>query len=179
MPEEVHDVSAVEALPLHDKRLLPEKLLDWSDLDRHPEHFGLERVSEPLVVHAADAIARREDQVHMVARLMRLREPVRERDLRAVAGIAKRGERAIQVAASHKEIEVLGVAHDAGVLEIRVGSPHQKWNVRVTQHVQRAAIERVGVATGVVERRLKGHPLRLLGVRGVVLWNAREGLGKG
>jgi hypothetical protein len=114
-------------------------------------------VVEPIVVDSTDAIARGKNEIDMVSGLMRLGKPVRERDLGAIPGITQRGQRAIEVGALDEEIEVLRVANDSGVLEIRVLSPHEEGDMRVAQHVERAPIKRVGVATGIVERRLIRH----------------------
>src|SRR5205085_10292212 len=65
--DDVHDVRTVEALTLHHKTFLPEKLLNWRDLDRHAEDVGVERVREPIVVYAADPVARAEDEVYVIA----------------------------------------------------------------------------------------------------------------
>ena len=120
VPHEVHHVRTVEALALHDEGFLPEKLLDGSDLDGHPKHVGFQRALEPRVVNATDPVAGAENEIHVIARLVRLGQPVREADLDAIAGVAKGAERALQVVASQEQVEILRVPNDAGVLEIRV-----------------------------------------------------------
>ena len=56
--------------------------------DGDPEHFARNSACEPAVIHPDDAIAGAEDEIHMIASLVRFGEPMGEGDLRAVAGIA-------------------------------------------------------------------------------------------
>ena len=93
----------------------------------------------------------------MIVALLCLREPVRKGDLCPVAGECERLERLVDIGASHEEIEVLRLANDAGVVQDRVRATDQKRDARVAQHVQRATIEGVGVAPGIVEGRLVSH----------------------
>src|SRR5262245_21627533 len=86
-PENVRDVGAVVALALHHERLLPKQLFYGSNLHGHAEDVGFERVREPFVVDAADAIARAEYDVDDVVHLPSLREPVRERDFGLIPGL--------------------------------------------------------------------------------------------
>src|SRR5439155_2422625 len=115
--DEMHDVGAIESLALHHKRLLPEKLLDGRDLHRHAEDFRLQRVREPIVVDLAHAVAGAEYEVHVIAGLVCLREPVREGDLRAISAITEPIERAVEISAAQEQIEILRIAHDASILE--------------------------------------------------------------
>ena len=112
--QDVRDVGAVVALALHHERLLPEQLFDRRDLHRHAEDVGFERVREPHVVDAADAVARAEDEVDDVVALLGLGEPVRERDLGVIARPARNASSAgIEVVLLEEEVEVLRFADDA------------------------------------------------------------------
>ena len=159
-PEHVRDVRAVVALALHDERLLPEQLFDGRDLHRHSEHVGFRGEVEPIVVDAAEAVARCEDQVHRVVALFGLREPVRKGDLGMVSALAERAQSGVQIGPLDEEIEVLRLPDDAGVVEQRVRSPDEKGDASVAEHVKRAAIECVRVAPWIVEGRLVGHTRR-------------------
>ena len=152
----MHEVGAVEPLTFHHERLLPEQLLARNDLHRHAEHLRLDGVLEPAIVYRTDAVARAEDKVDEVVVLPRLAQPVWEGQLGAVAGLAERRHRAIHVASAQEEIEVLRVTHDPRVLEEGVRASDEKGNACITEHVQRAAIERVRVARRFVERGLAG-----------------------
>src|SRR3954469_6361266 len=84
--EDVHDVGAVVALALHHERLLPDQLLDGRDLHRYAEDLGFHGVLEPCVVDTCESVARAENEIDVIAALPGLGEPVREGDLRPVAG---------------------------------------------------------------------------------------------
>src|SRR5262245_22317628 len=134
-PENVRDVGAVVALPLHHERLLPEQLFDGRYLHRHAEDVGFERVREPFIVDTTDAVARAEYDVDDVVHLTGLREPVRERDFGLIPGLPQRAERGIQIRAPNEEGEVLRLANDAGIGEQRVRAAEEKRHLRIAEAV--------------------------------------------
>jgi len=77
-------------------------------------------VLEPAVVDARDAIARRPDEIDEIIALERLRQPVGEGSLGAIAALGQRLERGPQIFIANEEIEVLGIAGDPGVVQERV-----------------------------------------------------------
>src|SRR5688500_18661350 len=84
-------------------------------------------------------------------------------DFRSVSGVAKCVECPLEVGAAQEEVEVLRVANDSRVLQVRVRAAHQKRHVRVTQDVQCPPVKGVGVATWVVESRLRCHSCQCVG----------------
>ena len=165
--QEVRDVGAVVALALHHERLRPDHLLDRAEQDRHVQHARGHRVVEPVVVHHADAVARVEDQVHVIAALADLAEPVREGQLGVAAQLlTQMVKRFLDVGAAHEEVEVLHEPPDAQVALERVPAAHQEVDVRRAQRLQDAPIEAKG-ARG-CRRKITPRPWRaVLGHHGL------------
>ena len=78
-----------------------------TELDRHAEHFLVDRVREPLVVDFGDGVAGAEDDVDELVAVMRLGQPVGEGDLGLEAGALQHVENALQVARADEDVEVL------------------------------------------------------------------------
>ena len=87
---------------------------------------SVDAVAEPVVVDQRHAVARAVDQVHDVLAAVGLGQPVRERHVRLAAVGGEHRQRALDVARVDEEVEVLGVARDAGVALERVGPAHQE-----------------------------------------------------
>src|SRR5438270_9591585 len=59
--DEMDDISAIEALPLHDERFHPQHLFRRTEQRAATEHFIFARMVEPRVVDLAESIARAKD----------------------------------------------------------------------------------------------------------------------
>src|SRR5215510_7618382 len=75
----MHDVCAVVAHALLDKRLGPDHLFRRYHRDDHPEHVRLRRVVEPQIVDSREAVPGAVDHVDEVLTLPDLREPMGKR----------------------------------------------------------------------------------------------------
>src|SRR5439155_1670776 len=129
-------VGAVEPLALLHEGLRPDHFLGRTEPHLHAEDLSLARVGEPQIVDGGDAVARSEDHVDQMAVAVDLAEPVRKRQLGAIAGFVEQRDRAAAIAPAHEHVEIFGVALDLRVLregegaadEIRddcVGEPHE------------------------------------------------------
>ena len=85
---------------------------------------------EPAVVDLGDAVAGAEDEVDEVLAAARLAQPVREGQLGAVAGgLEQRSRARSRSSRPEEEVEVLGVAGDAGVALRGEGAADQERHV--------------------------------------------------
>ena len=82
---------------------------------------------------------------------------MRKGDLRVVAGLAQSAERRVEIGASDEQVEVFRLANDSRVVEKCVGAADEERHTRVAEDVERAAVERIRVASWIVEGRLIGH----------------------
>jgi hypothetical protein len=128
-------------LAFHDQSFGPDHLLGGNELDVHAEHLFLHGMLEPAVVHHGHAVARAEDQVDEVLAVMRLAQPVRERERGFVARFLKRPGGAAEVVAADEDVEVFGVALDAGVARVSVCAAHEMRDGGVLQDGERVAVE--------------------------------------
>src|SRR6266496_9821 len=135
------DVGAVEALALHDHRLLPDHLLGRDDPGRDAEDRLVDGVAEPVIVNRGETVARAEDDVHEMVAAVRFAKPVRERDLAATAAAFKDSECAMTIRFTDKDVKILGVADDAGVPFEGVSAPNQIRNPGPIQLGERTTIE--------------------------------------
>jgi hypothetical protein len=134
------------------------------------EDVGAPREVEPVVVDDGDAISRGVDEVHQVVVPEGLVQPSVHGALYAPAVLLEHRERAVGVRLAQEEVQVLGVAVDAGMSGVRVGSADQEWDVRVA-HQLHGAMSRLqlirvaislgerGVGTGSNLRRVRWHGL--------------------
>src|SRR5690349_8081046 len=142
--QDVRDVAAVEALPLHDEGLRPDHLLGRNEPDGAAEDLVEHAMVEPLVVDDRDAVAGAEDDVDEVVATPRLAEPVRERQVGFAARRRQRREHAVDVARMDEDVEVLRVARDAGVALERVGAAHEEVDARLVEALHGAEVEIAG-----------------------------------
>ena len=106
------------ALPLHDERLGPDALLRRRHLHLDAEDLALGGVLEPLVVHHGDPVARAEDHVDEARRRADLGQPVGEDQVRPRSRpSAEASQQPLDVARADEDVEVLGGAVDAGLMD--------------------------------------------------------------
>ena len=142
---EVQDVSAVEALALHEKRLRPDHFLDGHQPHRKAQRFVPLRIRKPLVVDFRHAVAAGENDVDeelALASAVRLAEPVRKRELGRNPVFGEHVWSTLsQSAAPDEEIEVLRVSADAGVVDERVRAADKKIDVGFLKDLDDTLIE--------------------------------------
>src|SRR5436305_3526562 len=83
--DDVSDVRAVEALPLHDQSLRPDHLLGRNEPNVHADDFTRNGSLEPLIVYFCDTVSSTKNEINEIITIKRLSEPVREGQLRLVA----------------------------------------------------------------------------------------------
>jgi hypothetical protein len=137
----VRDVRAVEPLALLDERFRPDHLLGRAEVHALVEDVIGHGVVEPVLVDTREAIARAEDDVDEEFAVVGFAEPVRERLLGDVAGRPERGQGRLEVFLADEDVEVLGVALDAGVAREGVGAADQHREARLAEHAQGMAVE--------------------------------------
>ena len=143
--QQVRDVGAVEPLALLDERLGPDHLFGRAQPNRHVEDVVRCGVREPLVVDVGNPVARAEDDVDEVLAVVGFAQPVRKRNLRDVAGTLKSLQRAREVRFADEDVQVLGVALDAGIAGEGIGSADQHVDAVLLEHAQRVAVELSGL----------------------------------
>ena len=101
------------------------------ELHRHAEHFFVDRVREPLVVDFGDAVAGAEDHVDELVAVMRLGQPVAERDL----GLEARRASARRACAARR-----AAARRCRSPSSSAKCPRSTWNaIAAADHVRHAA----------------------------------------
>src|SRR5258708_15320521 len=138
--QEVMDVRAVEPLALLDERLLPDHLLGRHHQRTPAQHLAGEGAAAPVLVDGADAASGGEDEIDEVRAGEGLGEPERVGELGAVAGGRERLEGARDAVLAHEEVEVLGVAPDAGMRLQRVGAPDHGLEALLLENAQGVAV---------------------------------------
>ena len=96
----------------------------------------------PVLVHGGDAVAGGEDQVDEPGSGICLGQPHPVGHFRAVPGAGERVERARHLVLAEKQVEVLGVAPDAGVRLERVRPADQGSEPLLLQEAKGLAVRR-------------------------------------
>src|SRR6266536_2922599 len=152
--DEVRHVVAVEALPLAHERLRPDHLLGRREQHGAPHDLCRPRVLEPGIVHRAEAVAGREDEVDEPLASVALPDPDRVQELGPEPRALEGPECRLEVAPAQEDVEVLRVPEDPRVLEERVGA---RDDVRDRSRVERP--ERVRPRVELAGRPLLGRSL--------------------
>src|SRR6266536_67786 len=152
--DEVRHVVAVEALPLAHERLRPDHLLGRREQHGAPHDLCRPRVLEPGIVHRAEAVAGREDEVAEPLAAVALPDPDRVQELGPEPRALEGPECRLEVAPAQEDVEVLRVPEDPRVLEERVGA---RDDVRDRSRVERP--ERVRPRVELAGRPLLGRSL--------------------
>jgi hypothetical protein len=138
---EMHHVAAVIALALHDVGLRPDHLLRCRQAYGHAEDPSFDGMLEPLVIHGRLSVAAGEDEIHERVVLVDLAEPVRELQLRLVAGARHCLLEPGVVAPAHEHVEVLRFARDPCVPVVRVRTSNEERQPLGVEQLERGSIE--------------------------------------
>ena len=144
LADEVHHVGAVEALALLHKALRPNHLLRGTQLHGDVEEPGVDRVREPEIVDARDAVAGAEDDVDEMMAAVDLPQPMRERQLGAIPERVEDSEHLTAVFRPHEDVEVLGVALNFCVFGEREGAADEIRHARFVEPLQGPGVKRLG-----------------------------------
>ena len=138
---QVQDVGDVVPVPLADEQPVPDQLLGRRDAHRHRGQDARPAVLDPVLVDERDAVAHPVDQIDEVLAEGRLGEPVRVLEPRDEPGRAQRARGRDDRCRLEEQIEVLGLAVDAGVLVDGVGAGDDVGHARGVERLERALVD--------------------------------------
>src|SRR5262249_30175230 len=127
-PQQMRHIRAIVALALLNKALRPQHLLGGDELDGEAEHFAVHRMREPAVIDTGDAVAGAIDDVDVAAVAVGFGEPKRVGHLGCVAPRRERREDRAAVTWTCEDVEVAGMARDAGVPREGIRAADKEWH---------------------------------------------------
>ena len=140
------DIGAVEPLTFLNERFRPDQLLYGGEPHGDIEDTAVGRISEPLIVHTHNCVARAVNHVDEELPRARLAKPVREGGFDGETSGFECLQRSTKIRWTNEKVEVLGVAFDARITRESVCAANQELDVRRFQRRERAAVERALVA---------------------------------
>ena len=122
--DDMSDVGAVEALAKVDEQLRRNKLLGTKHPCRNTEHDGVGTAFDPRLVDGDDSVAHAGDQVDVIAVAVGLCKPYRIADPDLEAAVFQVPQCLGHRGCRKKEVQVLGVPPNAGVVLQGKGAGH-------------------------------------------------------
>lgn len=117
------------------------------------EDLPLEGVLEPPVIYLGDAVARAEDHVDELLSVECLPKPVRKHQGGSAPGQGEDLQDPVAVAPAHEDVQIPGMAFDAGVAPEGVPAADEKGDPRFCQRLEGLTEERTGPGVELVPPR--------------------------
>src|SRR4051812_30336928 len=146
----MRDITAIVPLPLHDKRLRPNRLLHRAEHDVMAKHFPLYRMRKPAVIDPSHPIARSKNHIDAIIAAKRLAQPMWKLQLGAVTGRFERHQCRSTIPRLYKNIEILCMSFQPRMASVRISPADQKRHTRLFQIADRALIK---IAANWIESR--------------------------
>src|SRR4051794_31676 len=118
-------ISAVVSLAFHDERFHPNDLFGSAEFHFLAQQLAIACSIKPGLIYATQTVSGSENQIDHVVAAFRLGQPMWERLFAFITARLKYRERPIQIARLKKQIEIFGVARNAGVHTESVGTAHK------------------------------------------------------